>query len=138
MNRYIFIVSVILTFFQISCNSTCDKERTIVEFKKINLNLNDNFDVVKLKSSGLTDYTLDIEIKVDSSNFDIISEFIRNKHGFFVGDTTTNVELFNNYPYLKDNQLFWEEYSPTEISYEYRSIQADLITRIIIFHYLEE
>lgn len=138
MNRYIFIVSVILTFFQISCNFTCDKERTIVEFKKINLNLNDNFDVVKLKSSGLTDYTLDIEIKVDSSNFDIISEFIRNKHGFFVGDTTTNVELFNNYPYLKDNQLFWEEYSPTEISYEYRSIQADLITRIIIFHYLEE
>ena len=138
MNRYIFIVFVILASFQISCNYTSDKERTKVEFGKIHLSLNDNFDVVKLKSSGLTDYTLDIEIKVDSSNFDIISEFIRNKHGFFIGDTTTSVELFNKYPYLKDNQLFWEEYRPTKISYEYRRIQADLKTRIIKFHYLDE
>lgn len=123
---------------KISCDSASEKDRTIIEFKKININLNDNFDILKYKCSGITDYNIDIEIKVDSSNFEMISEFIKNKNGFFIGDTTDNVELFNKYPYLKDNQLFWEEYSPTKISYEYRRIQADLETRIIKFYYLDE
>jgi len=138
MHRFLILFFVVLAFSQISCDSASEKDRTKVEFGKINLNLNDNFDILKFKCSGLTDYNLDIVIKVDSSNFEMISEFIKNKNGFFIGDTTNNVELFNKYPYLKDNQLFWEEYSPTKISYEYRRIQADLETRIIKFYYLDE
>ena len=138
MYRFLILVFVVLAFLQISCDTTSDKDRTKVEFGKVNLNLNDNFEILKFKCSGLTDYNLDIEIIVDSSNFEMISEFIRTKNGFFIGDTTTNVELFNKYPYLKDNQLFWEEYSPTKISYEYRRIQADLKTRVIKFYYLDE
>lgn len=136
--KYISIITVILVFFQVACKSVSDKDRTKLEFEKLNIVLNDNFDVVKLKTSGLTDYTLDIEFIADSLNFYTISEFIRNKPGFFIGDTTTNVELFNNNPYEKDNLLFWEEYRPTKISYEYRRIKADIETRTIKFHYLDE
>ncbi len=135
--KYISIITLII-IFQVACTSVSDKDRTKLEFEKLDIVLNDNFDVVELKISGLTDYSLDIEFIADSLNFNTISEFIRNKPGFFIGDTTMNVELFNNYPYVKDNLLFWEEYRPTKISYEYRRIKADIKSRIIKFHYLDE
>lgn len=137
--KYIIIITLIIIIFQVACKSVSNKDRTKLEFEKLDIVLNDNFNVVELKISGLTDYTIDIEFIADSLNFNTISEFIRDKPGFFIGDTTMNIELFNNNnPYVKDKLLFWEEYRPTKISYEYRRIKADIKSRIIKFHYLDE
>ena len=138
MKRQLVILVFIGLLTHISCNTQSDKESTKAEFKKMNLNLTDNFEINNFKISGLTDYALDIEIKVDSFNIQMISKFIEDKSGFFCGDTTTNIGLFNNYPYLKDNKMYWEEYIPAKSSYKYRRIEADLNTRIVKYHYLDE
>ena len=100
--------------------------------------MTDNFKILEFNCSGLSDYTLDFELLTDSTNFSRISEFITNQSGFFIGDTTDNVELFNNHPYIKNNQLFWEQYTPTDISYGYRRIKADIETKIVKYHFLDE
>lgn len=138
MNKFLTIVSIILFVFFIFCNTLSDKEKTILEFEKLNISLDENIEIVEFNISGLTDYILDIEIKADSLNFGKVEEFIKNEKGFFVGDTTTDVELFNNYPYLKNNQLFWEKYEPTDVAFEYLKIEANIETRIIKFHFMEE
>jgi hypothetical protein len=90
--------------------------------------LSSDFIIEKYNSYGVTDYMLDIDLVLDSTDFNTISRFIRNQPGFFIGDTTSNVKLFNNYPHLKGDLLFWEKFNTKEPSYEYFRIEANTKT----------
>ena len=120
----------------LSCCGIGDLERTQAEFDYLNIELTDNIIISKLKSSGLTDYVLNIEFEADSISFYRISEYIKSQPGFFSADTTEDVKLINRYPYIKKNVLYWERYNSKNDSYEYRRLEIDCATRAVKYHFL--
>jgi hypothetical protein len=119
-----------------TCSS--DKKNVKAEFEKIGISLNNDFIIEKYKGYGVTDYMLDIDLVLDSTDFNTVSEFIRTQPHFFLGDTTSDVKLFNNYPHLKGGLFFWEKFKTKEPSYEYFRIEANTKTKQVKYHYLDE
>ena len=132
--KYLFIITILIVFN--ACSS--DKQNIVDEFNQLGIKLSGDFDIEKNEWHSSTDYVLSIQIVLDSSDFNTVSDFIRDQPNFFIGDTTTDVQLFNNYPHLKGSSLTWHKYNAKEPSYEYFSIEADTSTNRVKYEYLDE
>ena len=132
--KYLFFITILIVFN--ACSS--DKQNIVDEFNQLGITLNGDFVIEENEWHTSTDYVLNIHVVLDSSDFKTVSDFIRNQPDFFIGDTTTNVKLFNNYPHLKGSSLFWDKYKAKEPTYEYFSIEADTRTNRVKYHYLDE
>jgi hypothetical protein len=141
LKYFILGLIVILSFLDFSC--TTDNSISIREhFDKIGIDLTSDFKVLNYKSSGLTDYILEFEIKTDPKAIDKIIQVIKMQPDFFSKDTVSKkdfIKMSNELiPYKDDIKYNWEFYKPTKESYEYYRITVDKKMNIIKFHYLEE
>lgn len=134
-----FCIIVCISILQ-SCKS--EKDSIKEDLGKIGLSFKNDFEVINYNSSGMTDYTLDIEIKIAPNDLKHFVSIIENKKNFFLADTVNQNDFISrsnmNYPYKKGEMYYWKFYRATNKSYEYYDIIIDEKTNTLKFHYLDE
>lgn len=94
-----------LTIFFSGCTS--DKEIVLSNLKEIDISLNDEFEVLKCESQGITDFIFQCEIIVTSSDSERIVNQIKSRK-YFTPNLPKTIQLKQNkniekQAYFKDN-----------------------------------
>jgi len=135
--KCIFYVVLGLNF--ISCESDNSAAKRTVN--SAGIKLENEFKLISYKCSGLTDYNIDIELQLNSTDTKKIIKLIESQNGFFLADSIVGQRFTlraNNDPYKRANNYHWHFYRPTKLSYEYYSIDVNELTNNFKLHYLDE
>lgn len=134
----LFLLTLIVLFTQ-----ACSSDKDIIRKRLMDggLVIKNEFTVLNYNSSGLTDYSVDIELLVDSADIKQIIDFIKKQDNYFNTDTINSDSLFaykNKYPYQKGSTYHYEFKRDKSPSYEIYCFDFNVDNQILKVHYLDE
>lgn len=141
MPRHWFKLFLLTLFVLLAQACSSDKDNIRKRLMDGGLDLRNEFTVLNYNASGLTDYSVVIELLVDTSDIKQIIDFIKKQDNFFNTDTIKSDSLIvyqNKYPYQKGSTYHYEFQRDKSPSYEIYCFDFNADNQTLKVHYLDE